>query len=51
MVFRDPILYLSSLNENIERHVRKILQFSSIFRFQMVADNGGHHIEYVLQIL
>ena len=55
MVYRDPITILSDLKENVERHVRKFPQIMLlltieyvILRFQMVADNGGHHIELVL---
>ena len=56
IVYRDPITSLSDLRENIECHVRNILQFMllsiveyAILSFQMVADNGGHHIEHVLK--
>ena len=55
MVYSDPITYLSDLKENVERRVRNIPQFMllltvehAILRFQMVADNWGHHIEHVL---
>ena len=55
MVYRDPIISLSDFKESIERHVRNIPQFMllstveyAILHFQMVADNGGHHIEHVL---
>ena len=55
MVYRDPIIFLSDLKESIKGHVRNILQFMllstiehAIFRFQMVAANGGDHIEHVL---
>ena len=41
--------------ERVERHMRSIPQFMlpttveyEILHFQMVADNGGHHIECVL---
>ena len=55
MVYRDPITSLSDLKENIDRHVRIIPQMMllstveyEILRFQMVADNGGHHNEHAL---
>ena len=55
MVYRDPIISLSDLKEGIERYVRNIplfmllstVEHANLF-FQMVADNGGHHIEHVL---
>ena len=55
MVYRDPITCLSDLKENVEHRVRNISQFVllstveyAIFRLQMVADIGKHHIECVL---
>ena len=55
MVYRDPITSLSDIKDSIEQHVRNIPQFMllstveySILCFQMVADNGGLHIEHVL---
>ena len=55
MVNCDPITSLTDLKESIECHVLNIPQFMQlstvehvILRFRMVADNGGHHIEYVL---
>ena len=55
MVYRDLIIYLSDLKENVEHHVGNIPQFIllstveyAILRFQIVADNGGHPIEHVL---
>ena len=55
MVYRDPITSLSDLIESIEHHVHNIPQFillstveHVILHYQMVADNGGHHIERVL---
>ena len=55
MVYHDPITSLSDLKESVERHVHNIPQFTlptpveyEILRFQMVADNDGHPIEYVL---
>ena len=51
MVYRDHVTSLFNLKESIERHVNNILQFTllpavehAILHFQMVADNGGHHI-------
>ncbi|GFV74631.1 uncharacterized protein TNCV_5130731 [Trichonephila clavipes] len=53
--YRDPITSLSNLKESIECHVCKIPQFMllstvehAILCFQMLADNGGQHIEHVL---
>ena len=53
MVYRDPITSLSDLKESIEHHVRNIPQFMllsivehAILGFQMIADNGRHHMEY-----
>ncbi|GFW52027.1 uncharacterized protein TNCV_2818961 [Trichonephila clavipes] len=55
MIFCDPITSLSDLKESIERHVHNIPQCMllstvkhTILRFQIVADNGGQHIEHVL---
>ena len=55
MVCRDPITSLSDIKENVECPVHKISQFMilstveyAILRFQMIADNSGHHIEHVL---
>ena len=55
MVYSDPITSQSDLKENVERHVFNILQFKllstieyAILCFQMVGNNGGHHIEHVL---
>ena len=55
MIYRDPITSLPELNESIEHHVLNIPQFMQlslvervILRFQMVAENGGHHIEHAL---
>ena len=55
MVYHDPITSLSELKESVERYVRNIPQFMlstaveyEILLFQMVADNGGHHIEHIL---
>ncbi|GFX58427.1 uncharacterized protein TNCV_320091 [Trichonephila clavipes] len=49
MVYRDPIISLSNLEESVECHVHNIPQFMllsavehAILRFQMVTDNGGH---------
>ena len=54
MIYCDPITSLSDLKENVERQVRNFPQFIqlstveyAILSFQMVADNGGHHIERV----
>ena len=55
MVYRDSITSLSDHKESTERYVGNIPQFMllltvehAILRFQMVANNEGHHIEYVL---
>ena len=55
MIYRDLITYLSDLKESVERHARNIPQFMlpttveyEILRFQVLADNGEHHIEHVL---
>ena len=55
IVYHNPIIPLSDLRESVECHVRNITQFMlsitveyEILRFQVVADNGGHHIEHVL---
>ena len=56
MVYHDSITSLCNLKESVECHVRNIAQFMQPttveyenLRFQMVEDNGGHHIEHVLQ--
>ena len=56
MIYRYPITSLSNLKENVKRHVLNIPQFMllstveyAILLFQIIADNGGHHIEHVLQ--
>ena len=53
MVHHYPMTSLSDVKESIERHVRNIPQFMllsavehAILSFQMVADNGDHHIEH-----
>ena len=55
MVYPDPITSLSKLKEIVKRHVRNTPQFMllttveyEILRFQILADNDGHHIEHVL---
>ena len=55
MVYRDPITSLSDLKEIVELHVPNIPQCMlfltveyAISRFQIIAVNGGHHIEHVL---
>ena len=55
MVYNDLLTLLSDHKESVERHVRNILRFMlpivveyEILRFQIVADNNEHHIEYVL---
>ena len=55
MIYRDPIISLTDLKENIERHVGNIPQFKllstvehGILRFQMETGNGGCDIEHVL---
>ena len=55
MVYHDPITSLSELKESIERHVRNTAQFMllsgvehAILHFQMLTDNGRHHIQHVL---
>ena len=55
MVYLDPITSLSDLKESIEYHMLNIPKFTllstveyAILRFQMVADNGGRHIEHDL---
>ena len=54
-VYRDRITSLSDLKESVESYMCNIPQFllhstveHAILLFQMVADNGGHHIEHVL---
>ena len=58
MVYRDTITCLSDLKESVKHHVRNISQFVllstveyAIFRLQMVADIGKHHIELVFKLL
>ena len=53
---RNFIKSLSDLKKSIERHVGNIPQLIlprtveyEILRFQIVADNDGHHIDHVLQ--
>ena len=53
MVYRELITSLSDFKDSIERYVHNILQFMLLSTvehdiLQMVADNGGHHIEHVL---
>ena len=55
MVYRDPIICLFDLKESIELHVRNIPEFillstvkHAVLRFQIVAHNGGHHVNHVL---
>ena len=58
LVYSDPIRSLSDLKDSIARHVRNIPKHTlqsttehAMLRFQMVADNDGHHIEHVLSSL
>ena len=55
MVYHDPIASLPDLRESVEHHVCNIPQFMlptivkyEVLRFQMIADNGEHHIVHVL---
>ena len=55
LISRDNEITLTDLIDNISEHVRNISQNPqrstvkhAILRFQMIADNDGRHVEYVL---